>query len=132
MKGYISICIILFVSAFLLLGIFHYAIEDYKHKSVVLTATESARAASIENVDKSLRVSSGEVILSTDNFEKDFKRLFAKNTNIVLKNPSYTFDYLKEKDSDSLKAVRVKIKNEGVSYQATLVSDIETNKEEKK
>lgn len=93
---------------------------------------ESARAASIENVDKSLRVSNGEVILSTDNFEKDFKRLFAKNTNIVLKDPSYTFDYLKEKDSDSLKAVRVKIKNDGVSYQATLVSDIETNKEEKK
>lgn len=86
--------------------------------------TESAKSASINSFDKSVRVERGKAEITEKSFKEKFEELFKQNSNVKLKSTKYSYRFLKREDG-GIKAVRVKITDERKqTYQVTLVSDI--------
>lgn len=123
MKDFFVVSIIIYIGFFLVVSTCFYFTEEYRHKAVLLTMTESAKIASINSVDKSVRVQEGRNEVTESKFKQKFQELFERNSNVNLK-PTYYYDFLKTADG-AIKAVRVKIKDErNATYQVTFVSDI--------
>lgn len=123
MKDFFVVSIIIYIGFFLVVSTCFYFTEEYRHKAVLLTMTDSAKIASINSVDKSVRVQEGRNEVTESKFKQKFQELFERNSNVNLK-PTYYYDFLKTADG-AIKAVRVKIKDErNATYQVTFVSDI--------
>ncbi|WJE41174.1 hypothetical protein QRD86_00025 (plasmid) [Bacillus halotolerans] len=124
MKDFISIMIIIYIGFFVVVSTCYYFTQEYRHKAIVLTMTESAKSASINSYDKSVRVERGKAEITEKSFKEKFEELFKENSNVKLKSTKYSYSFLKREDG-GIKAVRVKITDERKqTYQVTLVSDI--------
>ncbi|MCY9311643.1 hypothetical protein P5624_00155 (plasmid) [Bacillus subtilis] len=124
MKDFISIIMIIYIGFFVVVSSCYYFTQEYRHKAIVLTMTESAKSASINSFDKSVRVERGKAEITEKSFKEKFEELFKQNSNVKLKSTKYSYSFLKREDG-GIKAVRVKITDERKqTYQVTLVSDI--------
>ncbi|MFP7474478.1 hypothetical protein SFC55_26175 [Niallia taxi] len=91
----------------------------YKQDSVVLGLTETVRTTAINNADNSSRINPGELFISKNGFESDFKKRMAANKNVkISENATYEFKYL-ENENGSTKAIKVLIVDGTTTYQAT-------------
>ncbi|MGW9001746.1 hypothetical protein [Streptomyces koyangensis] len=93
--------------------------KTYKQDSVLLGLTETVRASAINSADNSSRVKEGELHIDKEKFEKLFKEKIVANKNVkITNNAKYEFKYLDNKDG-ATKGIRVQIKDNEASYQAT-------------
>lgn len=119
MRDYPYLIGFMFLGIFIIIILGIYYQKTYKQDSVVLGIVETIRSCAINNADNSSRVEEGEFFLEKDQFEKDFKQKIVLNDNVKLDdNASYEFKYLTSQDG-SIKAIRVLIKDDGQTYQAT-------------
>lgn len=90
--------------------------------------TEMIRTTVINNRDDSARVQRGTFILDKDNFETDFKELFARGRNLSSSDDvDYDFEYLKDgSKEDAVKAVRVTVLVNGTEFKATSIVDVKS------
>ncbi|KGX85191.1 hypothetical protein [Pontibacillus litoralis] len=124
MKDFPFIIFIMFLGLYLTLFVSHYKIEEFRHNSLVLSITETAKIAGFQSVDNSSRAEEGTADITTENFEMSFEKNFKDNVNVKLKNPRYSYDYLKD-ENESVMAIRVTVTDEtNTDYQATYISDI--------
>ncbi|WP_437834465.1 hypothetical protein ACQRXC_29430 (plasmid) [Niallia taxi] len=92
---------------------------NYKQDSVVLGLTETVRTTAINNADNSSRINPGELFISKNGFESDFKKRMTANKNVkISENATYEFKYL-ENENGATKAIKVLIKDGATTYQAT-------------
>lgn len=99
-----------------------YSMENYKQDTVVMNVNETLRATVIANRDDSARLKEGTFKIDKENFEKDFEKRLATSDQVSTEDGSLVFDYL-ETGEGNIKAVKVKIKGESNSYQATTILD---------
>ncbi|MEC3226211.1 hypothetical protein P9027_30305 [Bacillus thuringiensis] len=114
-----------FILMIIVLGLFlvsiggYYYRENFATDSVIQGITETVRASAISNMDNSSRVQRGELYLSKDDFEKDFKKRIESNKLVkISSNAKYEFKYLDNKNG-SVKAIRTIIQDGENTYQAT-------------
>ena len=92
---------------------------NYTQDSVVMGLTETVRTSAINNADNSSRINPGELYISKDGFEEDFKKRMAANKNVkISETATYEFKYL-DNENGATKAIKVLIKDEANTYQAT-------------
>ncbi|TRZ39368.1 hypothetical protein CEQ21_07345 (plasmid) [Niallia circulans] len=92
---------------------------NYKQDSVVMGLTETVRTSAINNADNSSRINPGELYISKDGFEEDFKKRMAANKNVkISETATYEFKYL-DNENGATKAIKVLIKDDVNTYQAT-------------
>ncbi len=102
----------------------HYYQNLYTQDKNVLNITETLKTSAISNVDNSSRLNEGELFISIEDFEKDFKETMVKKTNSnLLKDTTFKFEYLYN-NNKSIKAIRVKMIQGNKEYQATTKIDI--------
>ncbi|MCJ8223649.1 hypothetical protein [Bacillus paralicheniformis] len=124
MRDIVYIMVIMFIGFFVTVSTCYYFTQEYRHKAVVQTMTESAKVASINSYDKSVRVERGKAEITEESFKQKFEELFKKNSNVKLKSSKFNYSFLKTEDG-GIKAVRVKMTDERKqTYQVTLVSNI--------
>ncbi|MCM3113658.1 hypothetical protein [Lederbergia lenta] len=124
MKDFPFTIFIMFFGLYLVLFTCHYKIEEFRHNSLILSITETAKIAGIQSLDNSIRSETGTVEVTSENFEMSFERKFRDNVNVKLESPDYSYDYLKADDGTIL-AIRVVVEDErNTQYQATYISDI--------
>ena len=81
---------------------------------------ESAKIASIANLDDSARVEENYVDIIDMTFEENFEKLFYKNLNINVDIKDISYKYLKDKDN-KMKAVRIRVTDSNdTEYQTVL------------
>lgn len=114
--------IILVCFVFIFTGV-KYQVSTFQVDSSVTSVSETLRATIIANRDDSSRVKEGTFKINKANFEKDFKKRVISNGQFKDKNGSLTFDYL-EDDQGNIKGVKVKVKDDKNTYQATSVLDV--------
>jgi hypothetical protein len=109
----------------LIIGLFMVVISGYYYKqnfttdSVMQGITETIRASVAANADNSSRIQSGELFVSKQGFEEDFKKRINSNKLVkIKKDAKYEFKYLDNKNG-STKAIRVIIHDGDNTYQAT-------------
>lgn len=114
-----------FILMIIVLGLFlvsiggYYYRENFATDSVIQGITETVRASAISNMDNSSRVQRGELYLSKNDFEKDFKKRIESNKLVkISSNAKYEFKYLDNKNG-SVKAIRTIIQDGENTYQAT-------------
>ena len=119
-RGFILNMIMVFVGFYLtVIGMF-LSMESFKRDSIVLTMIESAKIASIVNLDDSARVEENYVDVTDMTFEENFEKLFYKNLNIDINIKDISYKYLRGKDG-KIKAVRVRVTDSnGTEYQTVL------------
>lgn len=84
---------------------------------------ESARIASLRNVDNSIRIEEGKVELSQRAFELNFESSFNEKNNVELGKTSFKYKYLKGAD-EKMKAVKIILTDQkNKEYRTTLVVD---------
>ncbi|HFK1488833.1 MULTISPECIES: hypothetical protein [Bacillus cereus group] len=122
-----------FILVIIVLGIFlislsgYYYRENFTTDSVIQGITETVRASAVSNMDNSSRIQSGELYLSKDEFEKDFKKRIGSNKLVKISNDAkYRFDYLDNKNG-SVKAIKTIIQDGKNTYQATYKVSIATS-----
>lgn len=94
--------------------------ESFKRDSIILTMIESAKIASIANLDDSARVEENYVDIIDMTFEENFEKLFYKNLNINVDIKDISYKYLKDKDN-KMKAVRIRVTDSNdTEYQTVL------------
>ncbi|MEK4788831.1 hypothetical protein [Bacillus sp. FSL K6-2971] len=101
----------------------YYYTTDYKQHSIINTMNESARIASMRNVDNSIRTEEGKVELSERAFELNFESSLKEKSNVNLGKTSFKYQYLKDTDG-KMKAVKIALTDEKKkTYRTTLVVD---------
>ncbi|WMX58822.1 hypothetical protein [Peribacillus sp. R9-11] len=119
MRDFPYIIGLMFLGIFLVIITGIYYQKTYKQDSVVLGLTETVRTSAINNADNSSRLREGELFIEKEKFEKDFKQKITSNKNVKLSNEvTFEFEYL-DNENGATKAIRVLIKDNGVTYQAT-------------
>lgn len=114
----------IFIAIFVISFTGYYYQNGYTQDTTVLSMNETLRASVISNVDNSSRISEGELYISVEDFEKDFKEKVVKNNNIKTQTEAtFIFEYLYN-ENKSIKAIRVKVKQGDREYQATTKIDI--------
>lgn len=104
----------------------YYYRENFATDSVVQGITETVRASAVSNMDNSSRIQSGELFLSKDDFEKDFKKRIESNKLVKISSDAkYKFKYRDNKNG-SIKAIRTIIQDGENTYQATYKVSIAT------
>jgi hypothetical protein len=118
-KEHPFILMIIVVGLFLVsIGGYYYR-ENFATDSVMQGITETVRASTISNMDNSSRIQNGELFLSKDDFEKDFKKRIESNKLVkISNNAKCEFKYLDNKNG-SVKAIRTIIQDGENTYQAT-------------
>ncbi|PFU35429.1 hypothetical protein COK88_31795, partial [Bacillus cereus] len=106
MKEHPFILVIIVLGLFLVyLGGYYYQ-ENFTTDSVIQGITETVRASAVSNMDNSSRIQTGELYLSKDDFEKDFKKRIVSNKLVKISNDAkYRFAYLDNKNG-SVKAIK--------------------------
>ncbi|EUJ34183.1 hypothetical protein [Brochothrix campestris] len=113
--------IFIFLGMFLILGIGTYVMKNYQSDSSTQSIQETLKATALENRDNSSRLEKGTFKVVKPTFESDFKKSMAYNRNYKLdKEAAYTFDYLDD-GQGGIKAIKVKVTDNGETYQATCV-----------
>lgn len=115
---------ILLAFAIFVVGILvYYYTTDYKQHSIINTMNESARIASMRNVDNSIRTEEGKVELSERAFELNFESSLKEKSNVNLGKTTFDYKYLKDADG-KMKAVKIALTDEKKkTYRTTLVVD---------
>lgn len=115
---------ILLAFAIFVVGILvYYYTTDYKQHSIINTMNESARIASMRNVDNSIRTEEGKVELSERAFELNFESSLKEKSNVNLGKTTFNYKYLKDSDG-KMKAVKIALTDEKKkTYRTTLVVD---------
>lgn len=120
MRGFILTIGVMFVGFYLTVAQMFISMERYKTDTMVLNIVESAKIASIVNLDDSARVEEDYVDITEVTFEEGFEKLFYKNLNANIKIKDISYKYLIDKDN-KIKAVKVKVKDSNdTEYQAVL------------
>ncbi|WP_290063347.1 hypothetical protein [Paraclostridium bifermentans] len=120
MRGFILTIGVMFVGFYLTIAQMFISMERYKTDTMVLNIVESAKIASIVNLDDSARVEEDYVDMTEVTFEEGFEKLFYKNLNANIKIKDISYKYLRDKDN-KIKAVKVKVKDSNdTEYQAVL------------
>lgn len=120
MRGFILTIGVMFVGFYLTVAQMFISMERYKTDTMVLNIVESAKIASIVNLDDSARVEEDYVDITEVTFEEGFEKLFYKNLNANIKIKDISYKYLRDKDN-KIKAVKVKVKDSNdTEYQAVL------------
>lgn len=120
MRGFILTIGVIFVGFYLTIAQMFISMERYKTDTMVLNIVESAKIASIVNLDDSARVEEDYVDITEVTFEEGFEKLFYKNLNANIKIKDISYKYLRDKDN-KIKAVKVKVKDSNdTEYQAVL------------
>jgi hypothetical protein len=123
MKDFPLIIFIMFLGLYLSLFVTHYKIEEFRHNSLILSITETAKIAGFQSLDNSARAEVGTAEITSENFELSFERKFMDNVNVKI-DPRYSYDYLRAIDG-TIMAIRVTVMDErNTEYQATYISDI--------
>lgn len=119
MKDYPYVLVIIIVGIFMLIiGSFYYN-QNFVTDSVLQGITETVRTSAISNADNSSRIQDGELFISKDDFEADFKKRIESNKNVnISQDATYEFEYL-DNDNGSTKAIRTIIHDGDNTYQAT-------------
>lgn len=127
MKEHPFILMIIVFGLFLVsIGGYYYR-ENFATDSVVQGITETVRASAVSNMDNSSRIQSGELFLSKDDFERDFKKRIESNKLVKISSDAkYEFKYRDNKNG-SIKAIRTIIKDGENTYQATYKVSIATS-----
>ena len=124
MRDFPFMIFIMFFGLYLILFTCHYKIEEFRYNSLILSITETAKIAGFQSLDNSIRAETGTVDITSEDFEMSFEKKFLDNVNVKLKNPSYSYDYLRA-ENGTIMAIRVVVKDEtDTQYQATYISDI--------
>ncbi|MGM0917885.1 MAG: hypothetical protein ACQEWC_09925 [Bacillota bacterium] len=123
MKGVPLILLMVLVILFILGATTYYYVADYRQHSIIATMNESARIASLRNVDNSIRIEEGKVELSQRAFELNFESSFNEKNNVKLGKTSFKYKYLKGTDG-KMKAVKIILTDQkNKEYRTTLVVD---------
>ncbi|PET15106.1 hypothetical protein CN513_20510 [Bacillus cereus] len=127
MKEHPFILMIIVFGLFLVsIGGYYYR-ENFATDSVVQGITETVRASAVSNMDNSSRIQSGELFLSKDDFERDFKKRIESNKLVKISSDAkYEFKYRDNKNG-SIKAIRTIIQDGENTYQATYKVSIATS-----
>ncbi|KYD11479.1 hypothetical protein B4102_2207 [Heyndrickxia sporothermodurans] len=123
MKDFPFMILIIFFGLYLILFTCHYKIEEFRYNSLILSITEAAKVAGFQSLDNSIRAETGTVEVTTENFEMSFEKKLNDTVNVKLKNPKYSYDYLRA-DDGTIMAIRVVVRDEtNTQYQATYIAD---------
>ncbi|PHE61158.1 hypothetical protein COF68_17835 [Bacillus toyonensis] len=119
MKDYPFVMMLLIFGLFMtVIGGYYYQ-QNFSTDSVIQGMTETVRSSAIANADNSSRVQSGELFISKQGFEEDFKKRITSNNLVKIKRDAkYEFKYRDNKNG-STKAIRVIIQDGKKTYQAT-------------
>lgn len=124
MRDFPFMIFIMFFGLYLILFTCHYKIEEFRHNSLILSITETAKIAGFQSLDNSVRAETGTVEITSENFEMSFEKKFRDTVNVKLENPRYSYDYLREEDG-TIMAIKVVVTDKtDTQYQATYISDI--------
>ena len=106
MRGFILNMIMVFVGFYLTVTGMFLSMESFKRNTIILTMIESAKIASVVNLDDSARVEENYVDVIDMTFEENFEKLFYKNLNIDINIKDISYKYLRDKNN-KIKAVSV-------------------------
>ncbi|MCK8454636.1 hypothetical protein [Bacillus safensis] len=123
MKGVPLILLMVAVILFIVGATTYYYVADYRQHSIIATMNESARIASLRNVDNSIRIEEGKVELSQRAFELNFESSFNEKNNVKLGKTTFKYKYLKDVEG-KMKAVKIILTDQkNKEYLTTLVVD---------
>lgn len=120
MRGFILTMVMIFIAFYLSVTQMFISMESFKRDSIILTMIESAKVASIVNLDDSARIEEDYVDITDVSFEEGFEKLFHKNLNIKVNIKDISYQYLRDKNG-KIKAVKVKVTDSNnAEYQTVL------------
>lgn len=120
MRGFILSIIMIFIGFYLSVTQMFISMESFKRDSIILTMIESAKVASIVNLDDSARVEENYTDITEVTFEDGFEKLFYKNLNIKVDIEDISYKYLRDTNG-KIKAVRVRVTDSNdAEYQTVL------------
>ena len=122
MRGFILNMIMVFVGFYLTVTGMFLSMESFKRNTIILTMIESAKIASVVNLDDSARVEENYVDVIDMTFEENFEKLFYKNLNIDINIKDISYKYLRDKNN-KIKAVSVKVTDSNDSYYRTVLKE---------
>ncbi|WP_167699383.1 hypothetical protein [Paraclostridium bifermentans] len=110
----------IFIAFYLTVTQMFISMESFKRDSIILTMIESAKIASIVNLDGSARVEENYVDITDESFEEGFEKLFHKNLSIKVDIKDISYKYLRDQEG-KIKAVKVKVTDSNnAEYQTVL------------
>ena len=122
MRGFILNMIMVFVGFYLTVTGMFLSMESFKRNTIILTMIESAKIASVVNLDDSARVEENYVDVIDMTFEENFEKLFYKNLNIDINIKDISYKYLRDKNN-KIKAVRVKVTDSNDTDYRTVLKE---------
>ena len=122
MRGFILNMIMVFVAVYLTVTGMFLSMESFKRNTIILTMIESAKIASVVNLDDSARVEENYVDVIDMTFEENFEKLFYKNLNIDINIKDISYKYLRDKNN-KIKAVSVKVTDSNDTDYRTVLKE---------
>lgn len=122
MRGFILNMIMVFVGFYLTVTGMFLSMESFKRNTIILTIIESAKIASVVNLDDSARVEENYVDVIDMTFEENFEKLFYKNLNIDINIKDISYKYLRDKNN-KIKAVSVKVTDSNDTDYRTVLKE---------
>ena len=122
MRGFILNMIMVFVGFYLTVTGMFLSMESFKRNTIILTMIESAKIASVVNLDDSARVEENYVDVIDMTFEENFEKLFYKNLNIDINIKDISYKYLRDK-KNKIKAVSVKVTDSNDTDYRTVLKE---------
>lgn len=122
MRGFILNMIMVFVGFYLTVTGMFLSMESFKRSTIILTMIESAKIASVVNLDDSARVEENYVDVIDMTFEENFEKLFYKNLNIDINIKDISYKYLRDKNN-KIKAVSVKVTDSNDTDYRTVLKE---------
>lgn len=107
MKGYITILGILFIGMVTTFFLVNMSTQSYIKDTVVSAMIESGKAASIQALSHSSRVTENIAELSTEEFEIAFEEEMTKNLNIDITIVDISYHYLVS--DNNMKAININL-----------------------
>jgi hypothetical protein len=121
-RGFILNMIMVFVGFYLTVTGMFLSMESFKRNTIILTMIESAKIASVVNLDDSARVEENYVDVIDMTFEENFEKLFYKNLNIDINIKDISYKYLRDKNN-KIKAVSVKVTDSNDTDYRTVLKE---------
>ena len=122
MRGFILNMIMVFVGFYLTVTGMFLSMESFKRNTIILTMIESAKIASVVNLDDSARVEENYVDVIDMTFEENFEKLFYKDLNIDINIKDISYKYLRDKNN-KIKAVSVKVTDSNDTDYRTVLKE---------
>lgn len=126
MRGFILTMVMVFIAFYLSVTQMFISMESFKRDSIILAMIESAKVASIVNLDDSDRVEEEYVDITDVTFEEGFEKLFYKNLNLNVKIKDISYKYLRDQNG-KLKAVKIKVTDSNNAEYQTVLKENTTN-----